>query len=63
MYNLTDDISQLRHFKDTYQQNEYILEVERKRYHDLQRERKRVKEEGKKDIESLQKRIDDKFER
>ena len=37
--------------------------AERKRYHDLQRELARVREEGQKDVESLQKRIQDRFER
>jgi hypothetical protein len=35
MNTLTDDITQLTHFRNTYKQNEEILEQERKRYHDL----------------------------
>lgn len=63
MYALTDDISQLNHFKNTYKQNEDILEGERRRYHDLQRELQRVKEEGKRDLLALQKRVEETFER
>ena len=63
MSSLTDDISQLNHFKNTYRQNEDILEAERRRYHDLQRELQRVKEEGKRDLVALQKRVEENFER
>lgn len=63
MVALTDDISQLTHFKNTYKQNEEVLEAERRRYHDLQKEHLRVKEEAQKDLAALQKRIEDTFER
>ena len=53
MHTLSDDIGQLTQFKNTYKQNEDVLENERKRYHDLQREIHRVKEEGKRDLLSL----------
>ncbi len=60
---LSDDINQLTQFRNTYRQNEDILMAERKRYHDLQRELQRVRDEGVKDVESLQKRIQDNFEK
>ena len=60
---LSDDINQLTQFRNTYRQNEDILMAERKRYHDLQRELQRVREEGVRDVESLQKRIQDNFEK
>jgi hypothetical protein len=40
-----------------------LLIAERKRSHDLQKEFLRVKEEGKKELEALQKRIEDRFEK
>ena len=60
---LSDDINQLTQFRNTYRQNEDILMAERTRYHDLQRELQRVREEGVRDVESLQKRIQDNFEK
>ena len=60
---LSDDINQLTQFRNTYRQNEDILMGERKRYHDLQRELQRVRDEGVRDVESLQKRIQDNFEK
>jgi len=60
---LSDDINQLTQFRNTYRQNEDILMAERKRYHDMQRELQRVRDEGVKDVESLQKRIQDNFEK
>lgn len=60
---LSDDINQLTQFRNTYRQNEDILMAERKRYHDLQRELQRVRDEGVRDVESLQKRIQDNFEK
>jgi hypothetical protein len=60
---LSDDINQLTQFRNTYRQNEDILMAERKRYHDLQCELQRVREEGVRDVESLQKRIQDNFEK
>jgi hypothetical protein len=53
MAHLNDDIRQLTHFKDTYKQNEEILQGEIRRYHDLMRELQRVKEEYQKDLGAL----------
>lgn len=60
---LSDDISQLVQFRNTYRQNEDLLTAERKRFHNLDQELKRVREEGVRDVESLQKRIQDNFEK
>ena len=54
---LSDDITQLVQFRNTYRQNEDQLMAERKRFHNLDLELKRVREEGVRDVESLQKRI------
>lgn len=63
MNTLSEDINELKHFRNTYRQNEDILMAERKRNHDLQRELAKVREEGIRDVESLQKRIQERFER
>lgn len=60
---LSDDISQLVQFRNTYRQNEDQLMAERKRFHNLDLELKRVREEGVRDVEALQKRIQDNFEK
>jgi len=60
---LSDDITQLVQFRNTYRQNEDQLMAERKRFHNLDLELKRVREEGVRDVESLQKRIQDNFEK
>jgi hypothetical protein len=60
---LSDDISQLVQFRNTYRQNEDQLMAERKRFHNLDLELKRVREEGVRDVETLQKRIQDNFEK
>ena len=54
---LSDDINQLVQFRNTYRQNEDLLAAERKRFHNLDQELKRVREEGVRDVEALQKRI------
>lgn len=53
----------MQHFKNTYTQNQALLDNEKKRTHDLKRELERVREDGKKELEALQKRIQDRFER
>jgi hypothetical protein len=50
---LSDDISQLVQFRNTYRQNEDQLMAERKRFHNLDLELKRVREEGVRDVETL----------
>ena len=60
---LTDDIGQLTHFKNTYRQNEEILEAEKRKCRALQLELKRVRDEGENDMAALQKRIEENFER
>lgn len=60
---LSEDITQLTQFRNTYRQNEDILMGERKRYHDLKRELDRVREEGVRDVDLLQKRIQENFEK
>lgn len=54
---LAEDINQLVQFRNTYRQNEDLLMAERKRCHNLELELKRVRDEGVKDVEALQKRI------
>ena len=63
MYSLTDDINQLTHFKNTYQQNEDILDAEKNRCKELHRELQRVRDEGVRDMQALQKRIEENFEK
>lgn len=60
---LTDDIGQLTHFKNTYRQNEEILEAEKRKCRALQLQLKRVRDEGENDMAALQKRIEENFER
>jgi len=60
---LTDDIGQLTHFKNTYRQNEEILDGEKNRCRGLQLELQRVRDEAARDMTALQKRIEENFER
>lgn len=50
---LSDDIGQLTHFKNTYRQNEEILDNEKKRCRGLQLELQRVRDEAGRDMEAL----------
>jgi len=60
---LSEDLSKLQHFKNTYTQNQALLDAEKKRSHDLKRELERVRVEGKNEQEALKKRIEDRFQR
>ena len=60
---LTEDLTKLQHFKNTYTQNQALLDAERNRSHELRKELERVREDGQKDLLALQKRIQDRFER
>ena len=63
MISLSEDLSKLQHFKNTYTQNQALLDAEKKRSHDLKRELERVRVEGKNEQEALKKRIEDRFQR
>ena len=60
---LSDDIGQLTHFKNTYRQNEEILDNEKNRCRSLQLELQKVRDEAARDMNALQKRIEENFER
>lgn len=60
---LSEDLHKLQHFKNTYTQNQALLDAEKKRSHDLKRELERVRVEGKNEQEALKKRIEDRFQR
>lgn len=60
---LSEDIGQLTHFKNTYKQNEEILDNEKNRCRRLKLELQKVRDDAAKDLEALQKRIEENFER